>query len=95
MTDGSPQIADLSDAELEHAEDFRNRIHAEALERVQRIRPEIVSVIDRYPVESYFQQQWDYPGAWYRIVAIPEGCRSKEALIDTIVRDTLKEAQKK
>ena len=82
------------DGNLEDAEDFRNRIHVEALLRAQKIRPDITSVIDRYPVESYFQQHWDYPGAWYTIVAIPEDVKSREALIDIIVRDTLKEADK-
>ena len=83
------------DSDPEEAADFRNRIHEEALKRVQRIRPEITSVIDRYPLESYFQLHWDYPGAWYRIVAIPEGVKSREILIDTIVRDTLKDSENK
>ncbi len=53
------------------------------------LRPGVSSVVDRYPVEAYFQQHWDYPGQWYTIVAIPESAGSREALIDTIVRDTL------
>ena len=87
---GQGSAAGYSDGDLAEAEDFRNRIHAEALKRVQAIRPDIGYVIDRYAVESYFQQHWDYPGAWYTIVAIPESAGSREALIDTIVRDTLK-----
>lgn len=83
-----------SDKDLESAADFRNRIHAEALQRIQRIRPDITSVIDRYPVESYFRKNWDYPGAWYTMVGIPEDVNSREVLIDTIVRDTLKESLK-
>ena len=92
--DGKSSVAHYDDGNLEDAADFRNRIHAEALQRIQRIRPDITSVIDRYPLESYFRQHWDYPGAWYTIVAIPEDVKSREALIDTIVRDTLKEADK-
>ena len=78
-----------SDRDLESAADFRNRIHAEALRRVQQFRPDVTSVVDHYSVESYFQQHWDYPGAWYTIVAIPESAGSREALINKIVRDTL------
>ena len=81
--------ADHSEQELKAAADFRNRIHAEALERVRRICPEIESVTDRYEAEDYFQQHWDYPGAWYTIVAVPESAGSREALIDAIVRDTI------
>ena len=92
--DGKSSVANYDDRNPEDAKDFRNMIHAEALQRVQRIRPDITSVIDRYPVESYFRQHWDYPGAWYTIVAIPEDVKSREALIDIIVRDTLKEADK-
>ena len=85
----SPWGTELSDSDLAGAEDFRNRIHAEALARVQLIHPGIPSVVDRYAVEDYFQRYWDYPGAWYTIVAIPESAKSREALIDTIVRDTI------
>ena len=83
------KTAEHSDRDLDSAADFRNRIHAEALKRVQRICPGITSVVDRYSVEEYFQQIWDYPGAWYTIAAIPESAGSREALIDTIVRDTI------
>ena len=78
-----------SENDLVDAAEFRDRIHAQALELVRLTRPEVTEVVDRYPVESYFQQHWDYPGAWYTIVAIPESAKSREALIDTIVRDTL------
>ena len=81
--------AAYTDRDLADAADFRSKIHAEALKRIQRIHPDISSVIDRYSAEDYFQQHWDYPGAWYTIVAIPESAGSREALIDTIVRDTL------
>ena len=78
-----------SERDLADAAEFRERIHAQALELVRLTRPEVTEVVDRWPVEAYFQQHWDYPGAWYTIVAIPESARSREALIDTIVRDTL------
>ena len=81
--------AAYSEREKQGAADFRNGIHAEALRRVQLFRSDITSVVDRYGVEDYFQQHWDYPGAWYTIVAIPESAGSREALIDQIVRDTL------
>lgn len=79
-----------SDRDLKDAAEFRDKIHAEALRRVQGIRPHIKTVVDRYSVGDYLQQVWDYPGAWYTIVAIPKGVKSREALIDTIVRDTLR-----
>ena len=78
-----------SGEDLAAAADFRDGIHAKALEIVRRVRPEAAEVVDRYPVEAYLQQHWDYPGAWYTIAAIPESFKSREALIDTIVRDTL------
>lgn len=82
-------MAEYSERELEHAADFRERIHAEALEKVKAVRPDIRSVVDRYPVEAYFQQVWDYPGKWYTAVAVPEEAGSRKQLIDTIVKDTL------
>lgn len=84
-----------SERDLEHALDLRNRIHAEALERVQQIAPDITEVLDRYEAKDYFQQIWDYPGAWYTMAAIPESAGSREALIDQIVRDTLKKYRQK
>ena len=48
------------------------------------------TVVDPYPVESYFQYSWEYPGAWYLVVAIPEGFRSRDAFIDFLVKETLK-----
>ena len=78
-----------SESDLADAAEFRDRIHAQALELVHLTRPKVMEVTDRYPVDVYFQQHWDYPGAWYTIVAIPESVKSREALIDTIVRDTL------
>ncbi|MBQ4428712.1 MAG: hypothetical protein II871_02950 [Clostridia bacterium] len=78
-----------SDRDLKYAAEFRDAIHAEALARVKAVYPYTYSVIDRYPVEAYFQQVWDYPGTWYTVVGIPEGANSRAALIEAIVRDTL------
>ena len=80
---------ELSSSDLEAAAEFRNGIHEEALERLQRIDSRFEKVIDRYPVEAYFQQHWDYPGKWYITVAVPSDAGSREALVDTIVRDTI------
>ena len=79
-----------SEQDLQYAAEFREGVHREALERIRKLHPEIRDVVDRWPVEAYFQQHWDYPGKWYTIVAIPEECKSREALIDAIVSDTLK-----
>ena len=84
-------MAEHSDRELEHAADFRNRIHAEALEKVKAVRPDVRAVVDRCAVEAYFQQVWDYPGSWYTTVAVPEEAGSRKKLIDTIVKDTLEQ----
>ena len=78
-----------SDQDLRHAAEFRDSIHRDALEKLRETHPEINEVVDRWPVEAYFQENWDYPGRWYTIVAIPKECRSRKALIDTIVHDTL------
>ena len=81
--------SELSISDLESASEFRNEIHKEALKRVQKIDPRIETVTDPYPVEAYFQQNWDYPGKWYTIVAVPEDAGGREALIDIIVRESL------
>ena len=78
-----------SEQELKHAAEFRNEIHKAALEKVRARFPDAGSVVDQYPVEAYFQEVWDYPGKWYRVVGIPEGAGSRNNLIDTIVRNTL------
>ncbi len=79
--------------DLKAAAEFRDRIHEEALERVRSIMPEACSVADPYPLEAYFQQHWDYPGQWYTIAAVPESAGGREALIDRIVRETVKKGQ--
>ncbi len=78
-----------SEQDLKYASELREGVHREALEIVRKTRPEITEVLDRHPVEDYFQEHWDYPGQWYTIVAIPYGYKSRRALVDTIVRDTL------
>ena len=78
-----------SDHDLKSAAELRNEIHQEALKRVRSSYPAADSVVDRYPVEAYFQQVWDYPGKWYTVIAIPEGFGSRKALVESIVRDTL------
>ena len=80
-----------SQQDLEYSAEFRDRIHEEALERVQAIHPEIDRVVDRYPVTAYFDKVWDYPGAWYTMIAVPPEVGSRKKLIDLIVRDTLKD----
>ena len=78
-----------SEQDLKYAAEFRDEIHREALAIVRETRPNATEVIDRHPVEDYFQENWEYPGKWYTIVAIPYGYKSRKALVDTIVRDTL------
>ena len=78
-----------SKQDLEYASAFREEIHKEALAIVRKMRSDVTEVIDRHPVEDYFQEHWDYPGMWYTIVAIPYGYNSRKAFVDAIVRDTL------
>lgn len=80
-----------SEQDLQYAAEFREGIHKEALAIVRRTRPDATQVIDRHPVEDYFQESWEYPGQWYTVVAIPKGYKSRQALVDAIVRDTLAE----
>ena len=82
-------MSEYSEQDLKYASELREGVHREALAIVRKTRPHITEVIDRHPVEEYFQEHWDYPGKWYAIVAIPSGYGSREALIDAIVRDTL------
>ncbi len=75
--------------DLEDAKKFRADVHKEALGKALLIRPDVTEVIDKNPVESYFQKVREYPGTWYLYVAIPEGYKSRDELVDSIVRDTL------
>ena len=79
-----------SEKDLEYAAELRELIHQKVLEKVRMINPAIDTVVDPYPVESYFQWVWEYPGAWYIVVAIPEGFKSREVFINYLVKETLK-----
>ena len=78
-----------SEQDLKYAAEFRTGIHKEALERIRLVNPDIDYVIDPYRVEDFFQWNWEYPGAWYLYVAIPEGYKSREAFIQFLVKNTL------
>ena len=78
-----------SKQDLKYAAEFREGIHKEALAIVRKTRPNATDVIDRHPVEDYFQESWEYPGRWYTVVAVPNGYKSRRDLVDAIVRDTL------
>ena len=79
----------FSEQDLKHAAEFRDWVHEEVLKKAREVYPDINGVVDPYPVEAYFQQMWDYPGAWYTIVAVPEGYKSRKALVDTLVKMTI------
>ena len=79
----------FSDQDLKYAAEFRAWVHEEVLKKVQDKYPEIDEVVDPHPVEEYFQQVWDYPGAWYTVVAIPERYKNRKALVDTLVKMTI------
>ena len=76
--------------DLKYAAEFRAGIHKQVLERIRLVNPDIDSVLDPFRVEDFFQWNWEYPGAWYLYVAIPEGYKSREAFIEFLVRNTLK-----
>ena len=78
-----------SEKDMRDAAAFRAGVHAEALAIVRKTYPGTSSVTDRHPVEAYFGQKWDYPGAWYTVVTIPEGYATRDELVEEIVRDTL------
>lgn len=80
-----------SEQDLKYAAELREEIHREALAIIQKTNPNVTEVVDRHPVEDYFQESWDYPGKWYTIVAIPYGYRNRKAFVDTLVSNTLAE----
>ena len=88
-------MEEYSEQDLRYAAEFRNEIHKEALAKVRKDIPDADRVIDKYPVEEYFQKSWEYPGKWYTVIAIPESSRSRENLINIIVRDTLEYYRKR
>ena len=75
--------------DLAYAAEFREDLHKEVLEKARQINPRIDTVVDPYSVNDYFQWNWEYPGAWYLYVAIPEGFKSRDAFVDFLVRKTL------
>ena len=95
MPDRSYPEYTYTEKDLRDAAEFRKGIHREAL-GIARLRcPGIAAVTDRHPAEDYFRLVWDYPGAWYLYVSIPEGYRSRDELIGEIVRDTVAEYRRK
>ena len=93
-------VPTYSEQDYRYAAEFREGVHKEALERLRKIDDSITEVVDRYGVEDYFEDNWEYPGKWYTYVAVPPAAKGRKNLIDTIVRDTLsrrsrEEAQKK
>ena len=78
-----------SEQDLKYAAEFREQIHREALAIVRKTRPDLTDVVDRHPVEEYFQETWEYPGKLYTVVAVPYGYKSRKAHVDAIVKDTL------
>ncbi len=82
-------MPEYSEQDLKYAAELREEVHREALAIVRKTRPDVTEVVDRHPVEDYFQEHWDYPGRWYTVVAVPYGYKSRKSLVDQIVRDTL------
>ena len=93
IIDGAEQeakpVTTHSEQDYKYAAEFREGVHAEALEELRRIDPSISEVVDRWPVEEYFQDNWEYPGKWYTYVAVPPDSGGRQSLIETIVQDTL------
>ena len=84
-------MPEYSEQDLKYASELREEIHREALAIVRKTRPNVTEVIDHHPVEDYFRENWEYPGKRYTVVAIPYGYKSRGALVDRIVSDTLSE----
>ena len=82
-------MPEYSEQDLKYASELREDVHKEALEIVRRVRPDAKEIIDRHPVEDYFQKSWEYPGKWYVVVAIPEGYKSRKAFTEKLAKDTL------
>lgn len=83
-----------SDNDLRDAAEFRASIHKEALVKIRKVYPDAQSVVDRYPVEAYLEDVWEYPGRWYTYAAVPKDAGSRDDLVDTIVKDTLEHLRK-
>ena len=82
-------MADYSEQDLKYAAELRDEVHKEALAVAKQTFPAIDAVVDRHPVADYFQQQWDYPGKRYAVVAIPDGYKSRAALVEEIAKNTV------
>ncbi len=78
-----------SEQDLKRAAEFREEIHREALAKVRAVCPCADHVVDPYPADAYFDEVWDYPGAWYTMIATPPGTGGRKNLIEIIVRETL------
>ena len=79
----------ITPADVADAEKFRAEIHEEALQTAKKYVPGLTEVFDRNPVDSYILPYWDYPGAWYIRVGVPEKYKSRDALVSDIVKTTL------
>lgn len=84
-------MAKYSEQDLKYAAEYREEIHEAALAKVRAVYPAADHVVDRYRAEDYFREMWDYPGTWYTVVGTPQGAGSRDALIGSIVRDTLEQ----
>ena len=82
-------MKEYSEQDLKYAAQLRHEIHMEALEIARLKYPQINSVVDSHPVEEYFQEQWDYPGAWYTVVAIPHGYKNRREFVETLAKNTI------
>lgn len=62
-----------------------------ALKKVRETHPEIEYVIDRRSIDDYALLSWEYPGKWYYMgLKLPDGCKSKNELIDEIAAETIR-----
>ena len=83
-----------TERDLKDASVFRDAIHREALEKVKIRYPGIEEILDPYPLEAFFEEKWDYPGAWYTYVTIPQGFRSRDDFVAYLVRYTIEHHSK-
>lgn len=88
-------MSEYSEQDLKLAAELREEVHKEALALARLRYPEIDEVADSNCVEDYFQKQWDYPGTWYNIVAIPYGYKSRADFIKALVENTVESYLKK
>ena len=65
-------------------------IYRLALERARKTVPEAEYVIDNRTMDDYITKVWDYPGTWYVRFSLPAGFDSEEALIESLVSDTVR-----